>query len=154
MGGAGKDYLFSSGGNDYLDGGAGSDVLSGGRGNDTLRGGAGDDLIFAGGGDDVISGGQGNDRMFGGSGQDRFDFASGDGSDVIYGFQTPRGGRRFSMPGDELRLSIDGIDSFADLMAHASQSRGGVLLDLGGDDQIFLAGTRLAALDEDQFTFY
>ena len=154
MGGAGRDYLFSSGGNDYLDGGAGSDVLSGGRGNDTLRGGAGDDLIFAGGGDDVISGGQGNDRMFGGSGQDRFDFASGDGSDVIYGFQTPRGGRRFSMPGDELRLSIDGIDSFADLMAHASQTRGGVLLDLGDDDQIFLAGTRLAALDEDQFTFY
>jgi len=29
-----------------------------------------------------------------------------------------------------------------------------VLFDFGAGDRVFLAGTRLAALDEDQFSFY
>ena len=154
LAGAGRDFLFASRGDDYVDGGRGNDLVSGGQGNDTLLGGAGRDTIFAGSGDDVIAGGRGNDRIFGGSGRDSFRFETGDGSDVIYGFETARARRNSIIPGDELRLSVEGIDSFADLMANASQTGGGVLLDLGGGDQIFLAGTRLAALDEDQFTFY
>ncbi|MEX0283477.1 MAG: Ig-like domain-containing protein [Paracoccaceae bacterium] len=153
FGGGGNDWMFGGRGDDYLDGGAGNDVLFGGRGDDTLHGGSGNDVIFAGRGKDVIVGGEGNDILFGGRGQDTFRFEQGDGVDVIFGFDTPRGRRR-RKPGDLLEISANGIDDFADLMANATQTRGGVLLDLGGGDGIFLAGTRLASLDEDQFTFY
>ncbi|MEO0761734.1 MAG: hypothetical protein AAFZ09_07990, partial [Pseudomonadota bacterium] len=41
--------------------------------------------VFGGRGDDTLNGGTGDDRLFGGWGDDTFEFASGDGSDVIYG---------------------------------------------------------------------
>ncbi|QUJ77245.1 tandem-95 repeat protein [Sulfitobacter albidus] len=154
FGGAGRDNLFGGRGNDLLDGGSGADHLFASGGNDTLRGGAGNDLIFAGGGDDDITGGTGNDLLFAGSGDDTFRFGTGDGQDVIYGFQPARSRSGAPIAGDTLAISVDGIEDFAALMAQAQQTWSGVLLDLGGGDEIFLAGTRLAALDQDQFTFY
>jgi Ca2+-binding RTX toxin-like protein len=152
-GGTGRDNLFGGSGRDTINGGDGNDNLYGGGGADTLTGGAGNDWIFGGGGGDLLQGGQGRDVLFGGRGRDTFRFEEGDGNDVIYGFQPSRSGRR-SRPGDTLEISVDGIDSYAALMATAQQTWGGVLFDLGEGDQVFLAGTRLAALDEDQFTFY
>lgn len=81
-------------------------------------------------------------------------FETGDGRDMIFGFQASRATRRSFIQGDQLRLSVAGVDSFEDLLATASQSRGGVLFDFGDGDELFLAGTRLAALDSDQFSFY
>jgi len=151
IGGAGNDIGFGGRGRDYLDGGTGDDLLLGGRGSDTVMGGAGDDLIFGGSGQDVLSGGAGDDLIFGGRGSDTFTFSTGDGSDVVFGFSASR---RSFIPGDELRLNVDGIDSYDDLLGAATQTWGGVLFDFGNGDEVFLAGTRLAALDEDQFTFY
>jgi len=153
-GGAGRDFGFGGSGQDYLDGGSGNDLLNGGRGDDTILGGSGNDVIFGGSGRDVLSGGTGDDLLFGGRGSDTFMFSTGDGSDLVFGFEASRARRRSFIPGDELRLNVDGIDDYDDLMDAATQTWGGVLFDFGNGDEIFLAGTRLAALDEDKFTFY
>ena len=154
LGSEGNDRLFAGGGSDVLDGGTGNDSLFGGFGSDTLLGGDGDDAIFAGFGGDEIDGGAGSDRIFGGRGSDVFTFGEGSGADSIYGFDVARSGRRSFIPGDEVRLGVDGVDSFADLLAFGQNVGGGVLFDFGDGDSLFLSGTQLAALDEDQFTFY
>lgn len=153
-GGAGNDILFGGRGSDIVSGGIGDDQLFGGNGHDTITGGDGDDWLMGAGGNDVISGGAGRDRLFGGSGQDTFRFATGDGTDTIYGFAPNRSTRRGEIAGDRIEIGTEGVDDFATLMTAASQSSGGVLFDFGGGDSLFLAGTRLASLDEDQFTFY
>ena len=65
-------------GNDTLLGGAGDDSIFGNTGNDTLRGGVGNDTLL---------GGKGNDMLWGNSGADVFIYESGDGQDVIFGFE-------------------------------------------------------------------
>ena len=150
----GSDRLFGGGGADQIDGGADVDRIFGGAGSDTLSGGDGDDAIFGGGGNDTLDGGLGNDRLYGGIGQDVFYYSSGDGADEVFGYQINRSGRRSFIPGDEIRMDVEGIDDFDALMALASQEGNGVLFDFGNGDSLFLAGTQLAALDRDQFTFY
>ena len=71
--------MFGQDGNDSLSGGNGADTLSGGAGNDILRGGAGNDSLV---------GGTGNDSLWGNAGADTFVYASGDGKDIIYGFES------------------------------------------------------------------
>ncbi len=173
VGGDGTDFLFGGSGSDLLAGGAGSDLLSGGRGRDNiyggdgsdllsggggadvLDGGAGDDLLLGGGGRDTITGGAGDDFLLGGRGSDTFNFGSGDGNDFVVDYTANRTNRRGNLiEGDKIALGVDGVDSFADLMSFASSDNGGVLFDFGGGDSLFLAGTQLAALDEDQFSFY
>ncbi|MDT4823459.1 Bacterial Ig domain protein [compost metagenome] len=146
-GGNGNDTLLSFFGDDRLMGGAGNDLLYSLSGDDILDGGLGDDQLFAGSGNDVLSGGKGNDTLYGGAGRDEFLFSSGDGSDRIADYQA-------SLFGDRISLDIEGIDDFNDLLAHAQEQNGGVLLDFGNGDELFLSGTRLAALDRDSFTFY
>ena len=105
LGGKGNDTLDGGTGNDSIDGGDNADVLSGGAGNDSLRGGKGndslvgdagkdklygqdgDDTIRGGAGDDSLWGGKGNDFLYGDAGKDTFIYSSGDGKDVIYGFE-------------------------------------------------------------------
>ena len=53
-------------------------MIYGGKGNDKLYGEAGKDSLF---------GGKGNDSLWGGAGDDTFIYASGDGKDVIFGFE-------------------------------------------------------------------
>lgn len=149
-GGAGADYLFGGRGSDVIYAGDGVDLAFGGGGADSIDGGAGTDFLFGGTGADSIRGGQGDDVLFGGRGNDTFYYETGDGNDVIYGFAQ----RRSFIQGDQIRLGVDGVESYADLLNSASNVGGGVLFDFGNGDQIFLAGTRLAALDEDQFSFY
>lgn len=152
-GGNGADLLSSGGGNDILYGGTGDDLLLAGSGNDTISGDADDDTILAGSGDDRISGGGGADALFGGSGSDVFVFGAGDGSDVVYDYETPRSGRFFSIAGDRIELSFEGIDSFDALLGVAQEQDGGILFDFGGGDELFLRGTQLSALDRNTFTF-
>ncbi len=141
----GSDMIFGFGGNDRISGGGGDDFIDGGDGND---------VIIDGDGDDIIQGGRGNDRMYSGRGSDTFRFETGDGSDTIYRFSANQGADATFRPGDVLSLSVEGIDDIDDLMAIAEQTSRGVLFDFGNGDKIFLAGTQLAALDNDQFSFY
>ncbi|WP_299152538.1 calcium-binding protein [uncultured Tateyamaria sp.] len=153
-GGSGSDLLFGGRGDDFVSGGRGRDVLFGGSGADTIDGGQGRDTIFGESGDDVIRGGAGRDALFGGRGSDRFEFGTGDGRDTIYDFEVSRATRRSFIEGDEIALRVEGIESFDDLLGSARETRGGVLFDFGDGDRLFLAGTQLAALDDDQFSFY
>ena len=61
-----------------IHGNAKANVIYGGKGNDKLYGEAGKDSLF---------GGKGNDSLWGGAGDDTFIYASGDGKDVIFGFE-------------------------------------------------------------------
>lgn len=62
-------------------------VITGNSGNNRLDGVEGPDTIIGGAGDDTIIGGVGDDSLTGGTGADQFDFASGDGDDVISDFE-------------------------------------------------------------------
>ena len=110
---------------------------------DSISGGDDNDLIYGGEGNDDVSGDAGDDSIHGET-----------GSDTIFGWDNARSRRNSFIAGDELRLNVEGIESFDDLLGVASQTGGGVLFDFGNGDEIFLAGTRLASLDSDQFTFY
>lgn len=152
FGGAGDDVLFGSLFGGDVAGGLGNDTIFGLFGGGVLDGNEGDDRIAGGVGDDIISGGTGNDTLSGGWGSDTFIFATGDGQDTITDFSTAR--RRSFIAGDEIRLDVIGIDDYSDLMALAEQRSDGVLFDFGNGDELFLSGTRLAALDADSFTFF
>jgi Ca2+-binding RTX toxin-like protein len=79
----GNDTLDGRSGNDTLEGGDGDDTLLGYLGNDTLDGGDGDDILQGDLGNDSLRGGTGSDRIEGGSGDDTYNYAVGDGLDVI-----------------------------------------------------------------------
>ncbi len=100
-GGAGNDYISTSGngnrlygeegndtiwggsGKETLDGGIGNDYLYGGNGNDSLNGSYGNDTLYGAGGNDTLRGGYGNDYMSGGDGNDYLEVTSGRNS--LYG---------------------------------------------------------------------
>jgi len=73
-GGTREDLIHGGELNDHLYGMAGDDTLKGETGNDYLEGGSGADRLF---------GGKGNDTLVGGNGNDRYEFATGDGHDVL-----------------------------------------------------------------------
>ena len=51
-----------------------------------IRGGSGADKLYGQAGDDTLRGGKDNDSLWGGNGADKFIYTSGDGQDIIYGF--------------------------------------------------------------------
>jgi Ca2+-binding RTX toxin-like protein len=107
--------------------------LSGGAGNDHLVGGSGNDLLDAGTGRDILFGGAGDDIFKGDDDYTVLDFRAGAGS------------------GDRIDLSgVAGIEDFGDILAHAHNSRLGVVLDFG-DDEITLLGVRAAQLHANDF---
>ena len=161
-GGGGGDLLIPGRGNNAVIGGAGNESIFSGAGNGIIRGG-GDGRAFATSADsiingsaenDILSGGNGDDLLFGGRGSDSFAFKKGDGSDAIIGYEPSRAGRRFNIEGDKIHLSVDGIDSFHDLLARGQENDGGTVFDFGEGDEIFLKGTQLSALDRNDFTFF
>jgi Spondin_N/RTX calcium-binding nonapeptide repeat (4 copies) len=141
--GGGDDTVFGGAGWDVVDGGTGDDKIFGGRGDDQLNGGAGDDKIFGGRGDDLIAGGEGDDWIAGGAGADTFMFQGGDGNDEIAGFGKD----------DQIALNVEGVDSFEDVLAHATQRNSGVVIDFGDDGSIFLPGESLGRLSADHLLF-
>ena len=142
-GGDGHDFLFGGRGNDKLDGGTGRDLLDGGSGNDTIFGGADNDKIRAGSGDDIVAGGAGRDQINLGKGADAFVFSSGDGRDIIRGFDAD----------DTARLNVDGLEDYKDLLDTAYETRSGTVFDLGDGDAISLRGVWLNDLSSEQFDF-
>lgn len=67
-------------------GGSKKDSLYGEAGNDSVIGNDGNDKLYGGKGDDTLWGGSGNDSLWGNDGADTFIYNSGEGKDVIFGF--------------------------------------------------------------------
>ena len=85
-GGAGNDIIRGGDDKDTILGGTGDDKLYGDSGKDSLSGGKGNDSLWGGSGNDTLIGGIGNDSLWGNSGADTFVYYTGDGHDVIFGF--------------------------------------------------------------------
>lgn len=153
-GAGGNDFIFGGFYGDQLAGGTGNDRIWGNFGNDELYGNEGNDRLYGGFGCDTLSGGAGDDRLWGGWGRDTFVYESGDGRDKIMDFETGFSWGWFRSRGDSITIDVEGINSFVDLMATATQEGGSVVFDFGNGDELVLAHTRLAALDKDAFTFY
>ncbi len=58
-------------------------TIDGGAGDDTLHGGTLNEILIGGAGDDTLYGEAGNDTLTGGTGNDTFDYALGNGKDII-----------------------------------------------------------------------
>lgn len=143
-GGKGRDSLIGGHGYDDIDGGAGRDVIFGGDGDDNISGGDHRDALFGGNGDDVIQGGAGRDKIIGGGGDDIFIFATGDGHDRVLDFD------RFG--DDRIALSIEGVESFADVQDAAHGWHNRAVLSFG-DDKLVLQGVSLDELTAEDFLF-
>ena len=177
LGQSGNDRLAGDTGDDYLNGGPGNDVIDGGAGNDTADGGTGDDRIWGGDGDDVVRAAAGNDWMAGGAGADVL--AGGSGADTLFGeagadvlsggggadvlaggadadrFVYTAGRDRiadFTRGEDLIDLrAIDGLESFADLAAHASRDGTDLVLAFGPGQNLRVEDIRFFQLDADDF---
>lgn len=123
-----------------LNGSSGAnDLLIGTNGSDTLNGGGGDDLILGLGGRDTLTGGAGNNTFVfskGFAGQTTItDFVAGAGTD------------------DVIQLRGFGYASLADVQAHATETAGNTVVDLGGGETLTLLHVALANLHQDDFRF-
>ena len=156
--GSGDDVANGGGGDDIIGGGAGADTLSGGELNDTIYGSDGDDSIAGGDGKDILYGGTGGDRVSGGNGDDMlwggtgadtltggdgvdtFAFTAGSGLDIITDFNADE---------DVLMLAGTTTDFVKpeDVVDAASEFAGGLLIQLGGGDIVFLAGVSLSDIE-------
>jgi Ca2+-binding RTX toxin-like protein/methionine-rich copper-binding protein CopC len=149
LGAAGTDEMRGGAGDDSISGGADGDKLFGWGENDLLEGDAGDDFMKGDAGDDTLDGGAGQDSLIGGAGNDVFRFNPDAAIDYVGGF-TPGAG-----PSDQIELVGYGpsFDSFAEVMAAATQVGTRVIIDFGGGDTLHLLNTSLASLSADDFIF-
>lgn len=147
-GNVGNDTLRGEVGNDILHGGNGDDVLEGQGDNDHLDGGAGNDFLTGNTGDDTLEGGTGNDTLVGGNGDNLFVFGIGDSADRINDFFA---GGVF----DEIELSGFGaaFDTFAEVIAAASQAGADTVIDFGGGDILTLRDVNSGDLTAGDFIF-
>ncbi|PST21978.1 calcium-binding protein [Mesorhizobium plurifarium] len=139
-----------------LSGGSGNDAIRTLAGDDQLAGNDGNDRLDAGGGNDLLWGGAGDDVMTGGAGADTFlwssDTVSFAGVDRITDFDTDGGDllRFIGYAHDTTR-----IDSFADLIAAATETEDGLYIAFNGSDTfgLLLDNVSLADLSADDVVF-
>jgi glucose/arabinose dehydrogenase len=114
---------------------------------DTLLGFGGNDRLFGGAGPDLLDGGTGADFLNGGAGDDRFVYRLGYGADVIFGFVTGNGSE------DRVKLgAFANVDSFADILALATQVDADTVINFGGGDTLTLRNTLRSSLSADDFS--
>ena len=144
-----NDKLTGDGSGNMLDGGAGHDRLWASGGNDTLDGGTGNDLLKGQAGNDIMNGGRGNDTLDGAAGDDKFQFDFGDDADRFLNFTAG------ASTDDKIELTGFGaaFDTFAEVIAAATQSGADTVIDFGGGDVITLENVSLASLHADDFLF-
>ncbi len=170
------DSLLGGNGNDDLRGGFGRDLLNGSSGNDILRGFEGDDRLFGGGGADTLLGNDGNDSLTGGGGVDRLkgdagddtlngrfgdDLVTGGAGDDLFEFRQSHGNDTYddfvagAGTDDAIELIAFGtaFDTFAEVIAAASDNGNHTTIDFGGGDSILLLNVVVADLHEDDFLF-
>jgi Ca2+-binding RTX toxin-like protein len=130
-------------------GSAFGDRLVAGAFSSRLEGRDGADNISGLGGSDTLIGGAGNDTLSGGGAADQFDFASGFGIDRITDFAEGAGA------GDVIRLIGLGaaFDSFAEVIAVATQSGADVIFNFGGGNTITVLSATVAGFNVDDFLF-
>jgi hypothetical protein len=105
-----------------------------------------DDVLDGGAGHDALTGGAGNDTLIGGLGNDTFNFAPGFGHDRIVDFAGGAGS------GDRIDISaFAGVDTLAEVLAHARQSGNDTVFDFGGGDVLVLDNVRMTELHADDF---
>jgi len=138
VGGKDNDLLFGDDGDDIVWGNLGADTCVGGNGNDQVRGGQGDDWVFGGAGNDFVSGDRGNDTITGGTGADLFHGSQDAGIDRVLDFSLSEGDRVQLDPGTTYTLAQVGADT---------------VIDMGGGNQMILAGVQLSMLP-DGWIFY
>jgi hypothetical protein len=96
---------------------------------------------------DTLTSTTGNDIMVGKGGADTFVFASNFGNDVITDFIASGSSH------DTVQFSKSVFDSFADVLAHATQAGRDVVIAADHGDSLTLKNTKLAALDKGDFHF-
>ncbi len=142
------DTLTGNSDNNTLSGRQGDDFLYGAQGNDTLLGGQGNDHLFGGQGNDTLNGALGNDYLAGGLGNDTFVFSGSFGADTIADFTAGSG------LGDVISLSLgSAFDTFAEVMAVATNILGGTLFNFGSGNTITVSGVTTASFVADDFLF-
>lgn len=148
-GGLGRDGAFGGAGDDSIVGGGGNDTLQGGDNADTLLGGNGLDILVGGAGDDSLDGGDGNDIVLGDAGDDVVVFALGGDQDTLR-FFTPGAGA-----GDVVKLIGFGaaFDSFAEVLAAASDNGVDTTINFGGGDVLIIRNILVSQLTADDFVF-
>ncbi|HTK33880.1 MAG TPA: NF038122 family metalloprotease [Caulobacteraceae bacterium] len=138
-GGQGNDTVYGDVGDDpHVNGNLGDDLVRGGAGNDTLYGGQGQDTLYGDDGNDLLSGDIGVDALFGGAGADRFVIARGGGFDWVGDFNPAEGDRIQLAPGTTYTVT-----SF----------QGQVVIDLGGGDELGLAGVAAGSFNASWLVF-
>ena len=135
---AGTDSIDGGLGNDNLKGAAGNDSLMGNDGNDSLAGGLGNDVLTGGLGNDWLAGDQGSDTLTGGAGADSFYGYVGVGVDRVTDFTLSQGDHVVLKLGTGYNVVHSGSNT---------------IVDLGGGNQIFLAGVNVTAPDASWITF-
>jgi Ca2+-binding RTX toxin-like protein len=120
-------------------GNSGSNIITGNAAANTLSGGAGNDQL---------TGAAGNDSLSGGLGNDTFNFAPGFGKDTVTDFSAGIGVT------DVLRLTLGtAFDSYAEVMAVATQVGANTVINISANDSITLNGILKTALVADDFLF-
>lgn len=149
-GGQNNDSVYGEGGDDWhVNGNLGDDLVDGGEGNDGVFGGVGNDTLRGGAGNDTMSGDLNDDALFGDAGADTFVFGNGSGSDAIKDFGLATGDVAQLLS----NLNGSGIFGFADVLARAGNTPGGVVIDLGGGNFLTMDGITKAQLQADDFLF-
>ena len=149
-GDGGHDEVRGNLGDDAILGGSGDDDLRGGGGHDDIQGESGDDFLFGENGQDVLFGGTGNDSLTGGSGSGIFD---GHADTFVYKGTLDGGGgfdriKDWEDGLDQIDLSSFGFTDFdSDVAALATDRSGGVRVDFGWGDVLFIAGFNTASFD-------
>src|SRR5262249_50234199 len=136
-----SETFFGLGGNDTINAGGGNDHAFGGRGNDALVGAAGNDHLVGGSSRDLLLGDPGKDVLVGGADNDTFLIRQGTGVDIIADLQA----------GDRIDIRDFHFTSFQAVIDAAHQSDDGVVIDLGGGDQLKIGDVKISGLHEEQF---
>lgn len=159
------ENIFGLSGKDTLSGADGADKLFAGNGGDLLLGGRGPDQLFGANGGDTLDGGSGSDTLAGGAGADVFVYGQNGGKDLILDFRAGRWddeddrhdhhghSRQHWEAGDVLRIDPIVSSTFADVMAHATQTWYGVVIAFDANDSLTLVGATLNRLHPDDFMF-
>jgi Ca2+-binding RTX toxin-like protein len=98
-------------------------------------------------GSNTLKSTSGNDYFVGDGGVDTFAFSAGFGNDVIKDFGAT--GRSH----DVIQFSKSVFDSFASVLAHATQVGQDVVISADAGDSVTLKNTKLTALDRYDFHF-
>jgi Ca2+-binding RTX toxin-like protein len=146
----GNDTLSGAGGDDSLNGGNGDDTLTGGAYDDVIDTGNGNNHVYGGAGNDIIKSSGGQDTLSGGLGNDAFVVRAGEGNDTVTDFSPNAVSNN-----DVIDLIGFGasFDTFAEVMAAASQNGSDVVIDFDAGQHLTLQNLNLGDLTAADFIF-